>query len=102
MAPGDLTDEQWAALEPLLPTGKKPGGPPTWNRRQLIDGIRFRVRTDIPWRDIPKRAFCPGEFVWFEVQVSRQFGVDSRVSLRLMRSIIAMWIMASERWGWVS
>lgn len=38
----------------------------------------------------------------FEVQVSRQLGVDSWVSLRLMRSIIAMWIMASERWGWVS
>ncbi len=40
-------------LEPLLPKGKKPGRPPTWTRRQLIDGIRFRVRTGIPWRDMP-------------------------------------------------
>jgi hypothetical protein len=24
----DLTDTQWAALEPLLPKGKKPGRPP--------------------------------------------------------------------------
>ncbi|MFF3585447.1 hypothetical protein ACFYX7_52985, partial [Streptomyces mirabilis] len=31
---------------------------------------------------VTKRAFCPGEVVWFEVQVSRQLGVDSRVSLR--------------------
>lgn len=53
MARGDLTDEQWAVLEPLLPRGKKPGRPPTWSRRQLIDGIRFRVRTGIPWRDMP-------------------------------------------------
>ncbi|MFE7779403.1 hypothetical protein ACFU5O_37200, partial [Streptomyces sp. NPDC057445] len=31
-----------------------------------------------------ERAFCPCRGVWFEVQVSRQFGVDSRVSRRLM------------------
>ena len=53
MARGDLTDAQWAVLEPLLPKGKKSGRPPIWARRQLIDGIRFRVRTGIPWRDLP-------------------------------------------------
>lgn len=25
-----------------------------WSRRRLIDGIRFRVRTGIPWRDMPE------------------------------------------------
>jgi transposase len=49
----DLTDEQWAVLEPLLPVGKKPGRPPTWSRRQLIDGIRWRTRAGVPWRDVP-------------------------------------------------
>ncbi|WP_404962865.1 transposase [Streptomyces sp. 147326] len=38
-----MTDEQWAVLEALLPRGKKAGRPPTWSRRQLIDGIRFRT-----------------------------------------------------------
>ncbi|WP_244257990.1 transposase [Streptomyces sp. Tu 2975] len=52
VARGDLTDRQWAALELLLPKGKKSGRPPIWTRRQLIDGKRFRVRTGIPWRDI--------------------------------------------------
>ncbi|MDT0479381.1 hypothetical protein [Streptomyces doebereineriae] len=33
MARGDLTDEQWAALELLSPTGKKAGRPPRWTRR---------------------------------------------------------------------
>ena len=55
MARGDLTDTQWARLEPLLRKGKKPGRPPIWTRRQLIDGIRFRTRTGIPWRDVPER-----------------------------------------------
>ncbi|MFC4517901.1 transposase [Streptomyces ehimensis] len=53
MGRGDLTDEQWAVLEPLLPQGVKAGRPPAWSRRQLIDGIRFRVRTGVPWRDVP-------------------------------------------------
>jgi transposase len=42
-------------VELLLPKGKKPGRPPRWTRRQLIDGIRFRVRTGIPWRDMPEK-----------------------------------------------
>lgn len=54
-ARGDLTDRQWRLLEPLLPRGKKPGGPPKWTKRQLIDGIRWRVRTGAPWRDVPSR-----------------------------------------------
>jgi transposase len=55
----DLTDEQWAILasllEALLPIGKKPGRPRLWTFRQLIDGIRFRIRTGCPWRDVPER-----------------------------------------------
>jgi transposase len=51
----DLTDAQWAILAPLLPVGKKPGRPPRWTKRQLIDGIRFRIRAGCPWRDVPER-----------------------------------------------
>ena len=49
----DLSDAQWAVLEPLLPRGKKPGRPPERTKRQLIDGIRWRTRTGAPWRDVP-------------------------------------------------
>jgi transposase len=49
----DLTDAQWAVLEPLLPAGRKPGRPPKWTKRQLINGIRWRVRAGAPWRDVP-------------------------------------------------
>ncbi|MGW7045172.1 IS5 family transposase [Streptomyces avermitilis] len=55
MARGDLTEAQWAVLEPLLPKGTKSGRPPVHTKRQLIDGIRFRTRTGIPWRDLPER-----------------------------------------------
>ncbi|MFB6836144.1 IS5 family transposase [Streptomyces sp. NPDC056361] len=53
MGRGDLTDEQWSVLESLLPKGARAGRPPVWPRRRLIDGIRFRVRTGVPWRDVP-------------------------------------------------
>lgn len=52
-ARADLTDAQWAVLEPLLPKGKKAGRPPKWTKRQLIDGIRWRTRVGSPWRDVP-------------------------------------------------
>jgi len=53
----DPTDAQWALLEPLLPkpSPTKPGRPPKWTKRQLIDGIRWRTRDGAPWpwRDVP-------------------------------------------------
>ena len=51
----DLTDRQWRILEPLLPHGKRPGRPPKWSRRQLLNGIRWRARVGAPWRDVPER-----------------------------------------------
>jgi transposase len=55
----DLGDDEWSVLERLLPAGKKPGRPPRWARRQLIDGIRWRAWTGAPWRDLP-----PGYGPW--------------------------------------
>jgi len=49
----DLTDAQWAVLEPLLPVGKKPGRPSVHTKRRLINGIRWRTRAGVPWRDVP-------------------------------------------------
>ncbi|MFI5998457.1 transposase [Streptomyces sp. NPDC051362] len=40
-------------MEPLLPKGARAGQLPVWPRRQLIDGVRFQVRTGIPSRDVP-------------------------------------------------
>ncbi|MET8565506.1 transposase [Streptomyces flaveolus] len=66
MGGGDLTNRQWARLEPLLPRGIKPGRPQVWTRRQLTDGIRWRTRTGAPWRDVPER-YGP----WDRVRVRR-------------------------------
>ncbi|MGW1811764.1 transposase [Streptomyces sp. NPDC002078] len=41
------------ALEPLLPAPRRPGRPSKWTKRQLLDGIRWRVRVGAPWWDVP-------------------------------------------------
>jgi transposase len=58
----DLTGAQWAVLEPLLPASSR-GRPPKWTKRQLIDGIRWRVRAGAPWRDMPA-AYGPWQTVY--------------------------------------
>jgi transposase len=62
----DLTDAQWAVLDPLLPAGSGRGRPPKWTKRQLVDGIRWRVRTGTPWRDVPP-GYAPWQtlYRWF-------------------------------------
>ena len=51
----DLTDAQWALLEPLVPPASRLGRPRQWPVRALVDGVRHRVRTGCPWRDVPDR-----------------------------------------------
>lgn len=79
---GDLTNEQWARLEPLLPKGKKAGRPPKHSKRQLIDGIRYRVRTGVPWRDVPAR-YGPWETVYGLFRRWQRDGTWKRILTRL-------------------
>ncbi|ORT59718.1 IS5 family transposase [Streptomyces sp. CB03238] len=51
MGRGDLSDEQWSVLESLLPAAGVSRR--LASRRRLIDGVRWRVRTGVPWRDLP-------------------------------------------------
>ncbi|MYX71446.1 IS5 family transposase [Streptomyces sp. SID3915] len=54
MGRGDLTNVEWVRLEPHLPPVGRRGG--RWrDHRRVVNGILFRVRTGIPWRDLPER-----------------------------------------------
>ncbi len=54
MGRGDLTDDGWARLRPHLPkSGQRRG---RWaSHCRVINGILFRQRTGMPWRDLPAR-----------------------------------------------
>ena len=55
----DLTDEQWAVLEPLMPEeercrARKRGRP--WKEpREVLNGVLWILRTGAPWQDLPER-----------------------------------------------
>ena len=48
----DLTDEQFALVEPFLPKPKRRGRPPA-DLREVLDGILYLVRTGCQWRLLP-------------------------------------------------
>ena len=51
---GELTEDAWAVLAPLLPSsGGRRGG--RWrDHRTVINGILCKLRTGAPWRDVPE------------------------------------------------
>src|ERR1051326_914554 len=54
----DLTDEQWAILDPLIPDPpvREDGrGRPWKEKRPVLNGILWILRTGAPWRDLPDR-----------------------------------------------
>ncbi|MGR4880696.1 IS5 family transposase [Streptomyces sp. LARHCF249] len=54
MGRGDLSDAEWARLKQHLPWNVGRGG--RWkSHHKVINGILFRQRTGIPWRDLPSR-----------------------------------------------
>jgi len=58
-----LTDAQWALIGPLLPSNEGRRGRPFRDDRRIVDGIIYRFRTSIPWRDVP-REFGPWQTIW--------------------------------------
>ena len=53
----DLTDAQWAFLEPLFrPKRRKDGrGRPWKDARAVMNGVLWVLRTGAPWHDLPGR-----------------------------------------------
>ncbi|MGW7052888.1 IS5 family transposase [Streptomyces sp. NPDC054887] len=80
MGRGDLTSVEWERLEPFWPRGGRPGG--RWSdHRRVINGVLYRVRTGVQWRDLPER-FGPWETVY---KRHRRWSVDGTWAMLLSR-----------------
>src|SRR5450759_3364505 len=53
----DLTDAQWAVLEPTFRPRRRPDrrGRPWTDPRAVLNGILWVMRTGAPWHDLPAR-----------------------------------------------
>ena len=47
------TDQEWRLLEPLLPPPKPGGRPVKYPRREIVNAIRYVLRTGCAWRMLP-------------------------------------------------
>ena len=49
----DLTDAEWGKVEPLVPPPKAGGRPCKYDRREILNGILYQLRTGCSWRSLP-------------------------------------------------
>lgn len=97
----DLTDEQWARLEPLLPDRTPIRGGRWVDHRRVIDGVLWRTRTGSPWRDLPvgygnwktvyhRHRRWSGDGTWSAVLDGLRVGCDGDVGAA------AEWVLSTD------
>jgi len=76
--PSDLTDEQWAVIEPLVPAVRSGGRPAEHTRRRIVEAILYVVRTGCSWRQLP-HDFPPWATVFWYFKQWRADGTVGRI-----------------------
>jgi putative transposase len=89
--PTDLTDEEWARIEPFLPGAAKSGRPARTDLREDLNANRYLARSGGGWRMLPK-DFPPWPTVywWFRRFVRR---------FLLLQTIHDMALMLDREWA---
>ncbi len=80
--PTDLTDAQWAVLEPLVPPPRPGGRPPKHPRRELVDAMLYVLRSGEAWRRLP-HDLPPWQTVYHYFRLWRRDGTWERVNAAL-------------------
>jgi transposase len=52
--PSDLTDDEWAHVEPLIPPAKRGGNKRRVDVREVMNGLMYVLSTGCQWRAVPK------------------------------------------------
>jgi putative transposase len=79
--PSDLTDAQWAILEPLIPPAWPGGRPREVDMREVVNALFYRTREGCTWRALP-HDFPPWKtvynyFQWFTWNGTWQLILDT-------------------------
>ena len=78
-----LSDAGWARIEPLMPSSEGRRGRPWRDHRQVLEGIIYRFRTGIAWRDLPA-SFGPWQTAWERHQLFSTNGTYDKIHARLV------------------
>ncbi len=80
--PSDLSNEEWAMLDPLIPPGKPGGRPREVDMRAVLNGIFYVLRSGCAWRTLP-RDYPPRSTVYGYFALFRDEGVWERIMTTL-------------------
>jgi putative transposase len=79
----DLTEEQWALLEPWLPPNRGPGRPTRRDLREIVNALLYFTRTGCQWRLLP-REFPPWTTVRYYFDKWTRDGTLEQINARLV------------------
>jgi putative transposase len=79
----DLTDEEFAVIEPMLPPARWGGRRRTTALREVLNAILYLLRTGCQWRMLPK-GFPPRSTVYGYFRRFWQLGTWTRIWMALM------------------
>ena len=97
MARHRLTDEQWALIADIFPAPAKTGRPPS-DRRMIVDGILWMLRSGSPWRDLPEGEFGPWQTVYGLFNGWNADGTLDRILRRLQAAQVDVGAIDGDLW----
>lgn len=84
--PTDLTDGEWAILEPLLPAAKPGGRPREVELREVLNAIFYRERSGCAWEMLP-HDLLPTKTVYHYFNQWAQDGTWEQLNRVLVRQV---------------
>ncbi len=72
--PSDLTDKEWAIIEPFFPVGNKS----SWHKRSLVNAVLYLVDNGCKWRSLP-HDYPPHDTVWTFFRRARESDLWERI-----------------------
>lgn len=84
--PTDLSDREWAILEPLIPKAMPGGRPEEWPKREIVNAMFYVLRNGCTWRSLP-HDFPPWETVYWYFAKWREIGLWQRINDALRASL---------------
>jgi transposase len=82
----DLSDKEWALLEPLLESVERRGRPPKWPARRVADAVCYLLLSGCAWRMLP-REYPPWQIVYYHFGKWRRDGRLRRAHHRLRAAV---------------
>lgn len=81
--PSDLTDAEWAIMAPMIPPPRRGGRPRQTDMREVMNAVRYVLRTGCQWRELPK-DFPPRSTVYNYFWEWSRYGVLDRIHHALL------------------